>query len=96
MYQCYNDSFKNANESRDLVNKAIQIYHNFDSAFEAETARAKFYKSKVLRYAEKTEDADRELTESIGWYYELTGQDANWSKDVQEADFDRLVVFWSR
>lgn len=78
------------------MDKAIQIYHNFDSAFEAETARAKFYKSKVLRYADRSKDADRELAESVKWYYELAGQDANRSEDPQEADFDRLVVFWSR
>jgi len=83
-------------EALDLVDKAIKIYHNFDSAFEAETARAKFYKSKVLRYADKSEDADRELAESVKWYYELTGKDAKSSEDLQEADFDRLVVFWSR
>jgi hypothetical protein len=78
------------------VDKAIQIYHNFDSAFEAETARAKFYKSKVLRHADKVADADRELAESVKWYHELNGQDTTGSEDVQEADFDRLVVFWSR
>lgn len=78
------------------MDKAIKIYHNFDSAFEAETARAKFYKSKVLRCADQSEDADRELAESVKWYYELTGKDAKRSEDLQEADFDRLVVFWSR
>jgi hypothetical protein len=78
------------------VDKAIQIYHNFDSAFEAETARAKFCKSKVLRQAKKFADADRELAESVKWYHELNGQDATTSEDVQEAHFDQLVVFWSR
>lgn len=78
------------------MDKAIQIYHNFDSAFEAETVRAKFYKSKVLRQAHRLEDADRELAESVKWYYELTGKNANQSEGVQESDFDQLVVFWSR
>ncbi|KAF2133133.1 hypothetical protein P153DRAFT_353544 [Dothidotthia symphoricarpi CBS 119687] len=83
-------------EALDLVDKAIHIYHNFDSAFEAETARAKFCKSKVLRQVGDTAKADRELAESVRWYYELNRQDATGDGKIQEADFDRLVVFWSR
>lgn len=76
--------------------KAITIYYNFDSAFEAETARAKFWKSQVLRKGGNIADADKELYESVKWYYELTGQAMTGCEDVKEADFDRLVVFWSR
>ncbi|KAF1845081.1 uncharacterized protein K460DRAFT_394818 [Cucurbitaria berberidis CBS 394.84] len=83
-------------EALDLVDKAIQIYHNFDSAFEAETARAKFCKSKVLQQVERFADAEKELAESVKWYHELKGQDLTGSQPVREADFDRLVVFWSR
>jgi hypothetical protein len=78
------------------VNKAIHIYHNFESAFEAETARAKFCKSKVLRQAGNVAEADKELYESVKWYFELIGQDMSEPQEVGEADFDRLIVFWSR
>ncbi len=85
---------QDANEpKRTLVDKAINIYHNFDSAFEAETARAKFCKSKVLRLGGYTAEAERELAESINWYNELNGREVT---EIHEADFDRMVVFWSR
>lgn len=78
------------------MDKAIYIYHNFDGAFEAETARAKFCKSKVLRQAGRIAEADRELAESVKWYHELRGQEVIGCNEVREVDFDRLVVFWSR
>jgi hypothetical protein len=84
------------NSNRALVNKAIHIYHNFESAFEAETARAKFCKSKVLRQAGNTVEADRERYESVKWYWELKGQDTIGEKELDDVDFDLMVVFWSR
>lgn len=78
------------------MDKAIQIYHNYDSAFEAETARARFYKSKVLRQWGKLDEAERELAESVRWYYKLNKQAVNKVEEPKEAEFDRLVVFWSR
>lgn len=78
------------------MDKAIHIYHNFDSAFEAETARAKFCKSQVLHLRGNFAESERELVEAVNWHHELNGREATVGEEIQEADFDRMVVFWSR
>ncbi|KAF2117449.1 hypothetical protein BDV96DRAFT_644867 [Lophiotrema nucula] len=84
-------------EALDLVDRAIQIY-GFDIAFKAELARARFWKSRVLRAGSRIEEADAEYSASVTMYRELEGKvdTKDESDNPDESDFDSRVTFWSR
>jgi hypothetical protein len=76
------------------VDKAISAYKS-NASFKADTARAKFWKSKTLRLLKRDEEADIEATESFEQYQLLT-EDPRPMSSLTEQDYDSIVVFWSR
>ncbi|KAF1815308.1 TPR-like protein [Eremomyces bilateralis CBS 781.70] len=85
-----------------LVEKAIQIYLS-SAAFTAEAARARYWKSKVLRKLGQVKGAENEEKEALKLYREarqkfqdIMPEDKRPFEELEGVDFDRLIVFWSR
>ncbi|KAM4057224.1 tetratricopeptide repeat domain-containing protein [Hirsutella rhossiliensis] len=82
-------------EAEDYLNSALKIF-NSRSYLTNERARTSFRKSKLLRLMGKRTAANRLSLEAYETRKQLRPLDGRPLEELEEADFDELVAFWSR
>ena len=88
-----------ANDIRPLLDLALKIFGNREY-FGPEKARALYKKGKLLeRMAHEDNDSKKYLKWALDLYRKLKKENSDPPKEINEltdAEFDRLIVFWSK
>jgi len=89
------ENSSNCKFHRALLGQALKAYGD-RNVFKPEKARATFKRSKVLRLLQREDEAEAALNESWKLYQEIRPADQRTAEQLCDADFDKIVVFWSR
>jgi hypothetical protein len=81
---------------RILLDQALKIYGG-RPYYKPEIARCNFKNGMSLVAMGKMLEAQQALDEALGLYYEIVGKERGKSREqLVDADFDELVVFWTK
>jgi len=80
---------------RQLLDEALKTYHR-GPYFSAEVARTSYLLSEALSGMGHEEDARRALQQAARIRKGLIAEESRPTGDLQQSDFDSLVVFWKR
>jgi ATP:corrinoid adenosyltransferase len=85
--------------SRSLLDQALKIYGDREY-YDPEKARALYKKGKSLQHVVmEGNKSNKSLNEALGLHRKLKKEKADFRRGVDEltdADFDDLIVFWSK
>jgi len=80
---------------RELFEQAINVYQDREIYF-PEKARALFKSREVYRSQGRVIEADRDGEEALRLYKLSKPDDTRSLDELAHADFDNIIVFWSR
>ncbi|KAL1626888.1 hypothetical protein SLS56_006616 [Neofusicoccum ribis] len=78
-----------------LLDQALKIFTG-RPVYLPERARAMFKRSRVLKLLGKLKEAETEKEENLKLLRELTDLGTKTLDEITDADFDEVIVFWSR
>ena len=81
--------------SREYLNLALKTFSRREYLV-GDLARTTFCKGRLLRYLKKDAEADEMLSKAYQLRKELKPDDLRPLEELDEKDFDLLVVFWAR
>ena len=85
--------------SRSLLDQALKIYRDREY-YDPEKARALYKKGKLLQHVAREGNKNKKsLNEALDLYRRLKKEKGDFRRGIDEltdADFDDLIVFWSK
>jgi tetratricopeptide (TPR) repeat protein len=91
------DPFAYGYTCRKLLRQALKIFSDPEhSKFNPEKARAYFKLGQALHHQGEINEAQEAYAQAEKLYRELKPEDHRPWKDLNDADFDKNIMFWSR